>query len=128
MRPAAPHESAGPGAGRRPMMEKRLIVLGSTGSIGTQTLEVVENLNRLAAEGLSPVRYRVVGLAAGRNVAALGEQSKRHPEAELAIAHSDVRDLAIDEQGLGASFPGRLLRARHGPDAAERLVREVECD
>jgi len=109
-------------------IEKRLIVLGSTGSIGTQTLEVVEHLNALAARGESPIRYRIVGLAAGRNVAVLGDQSRRYPEADLAIAHSDVRDLAIGEQGLGASFSGRLLRARHGPDAAERLVREVECD
>jgi 1-deoxy-D-xylulose-5-phosphate reductoisomerase len=38
---------------------KRLAVLGSTGSIGRQTLEVVRSL---------PGRFRVVGLAAGKNL------------------------------------------------------------
>ncbi len=44
---------------------KRLAVLGSTGSIGRQTLDVVRAL---------PERFRVVGLAAGRNTALLAEQ------------------------------------------------------
>ncbi len=37
---------------------KRLAVLGSTGSIGQQTLDVVRDL---------PDRFRIVGLAAGKN-------------------------------------------------------------
>jgi len=44
-----------------------LAVLGSTGSIGRQTLEVVRNLRR---------RFRVVGLAAGHNVTLLEEQAR----------------------------------------------------
>jgi 1-deoxy-D-xylulose-5-phosphate reductoisomerase len=44
---------------------KRLAVLGSTGSIGRQTLEVVRGL---------PGRFRIVGLAAGRNLDLLAEQ------------------------------------------------------
>ena len=44
---------------------KRLAVLGSTGSIGRQTLDVVRAL---------PDRFRVVGLAAGKNIALLAEQ------------------------------------------------------
>lgn len=94
--------------------ERRIVLLGSTGSIGTQALDVIDNLNALAARGQSPVRYRVVGLAAGRNVGMLSEQARRHPEAKLAIAHAEERDV--------------LKGAMHGPDAAERLVREVECD
>ncbi len=43
----------------------RLAVLGSTGSIGRQTLEVVRSLGE---------RFRVVGLAGGRNVTLLEEQ------------------------------------------------------
>jgi 1-deoxy-D-xylulose-5-phosphate reductoisomerase len=42
-----------------------LVLLGSTGSIGRQTLDVVRAL---------PGRFRVVGLAAGSNVALLGQQ------------------------------------------------------
>jgi 1-deoxy-D-xylulose-5-phosphate reductoisomerase len=109
-------------------MARRVIILGSTGSIGTQAIEVIEHLNALHARGESPDRFDIVGLAAGRNVALLSEQARRYPLAQLAIAHLDVRDLAIEEQGWGASFPGQLLNARHGPDAPARLVREVECD
>ena len=44
---------------------KRLAVLGSTGSIGQQTLEIVRAL---------PHRFRIVGLAAGKNIALLSKQ------------------------------------------------------
>ena len=44
---------------------KQLAVLGSTGSIGQQTLEVVRAL---------PHRFQVVGLAAGKNIKLLAEQ------------------------------------------------------
>ena len=44
---------------------KALSVLGSTGSIGTQTLEIVEEF---------PQRFRVVALTAGRNLALLCQQ------------------------------------------------------
>jgi 1-deoxy-D-xylulose-5-phosphate reductoisomerase len=44
---------------------KRLAVLGSTGSIGRQTLDVVRAL---------PGRFRIIGLAAGKNLDLLAEQ------------------------------------------------------
>ncbi|MCK4274426.1 MAG: 1-deoxy-D-xylulose-5-phosphate reductoisomerase [Dehalococcoidales bacterium] len=44
---------------------KRLAILGSTGSIGRQTLDVVRAL---------PEYFRVVGLAAGKNITLLAEQ------------------------------------------------------
>ncbi len=46
---------------------KKLAVLGSTGSIGRQTLEVVRAL---------PDRFRIAGLAAGKNTDLLAEQIK----------------------------------------------------
>ena len=46
---------------------KRLAILGSTGSIGRQTLDVVRAL---------PDRFQVVGLAAGSNIKALKQQVK----------------------------------------------------
>jgi 1-deoxy-D-xylulose-5-phosphate reductoisomerase len=98
-------------------IEKRLIVLGSTGSIGTQTLEVVAHLNALAERGLSPVRYRVVGLAAGRNAELVAEQAARF----------GVQDLAIAGGGRDGPGPARAC-VRRGVEGAERLVREVECD
>jgi 1-deoxy-D-xylulose-5-phosphate reductoisomerase len=99
------------------MTTRRLIILGSTGSIGTQTLEVVEHLNALHDAGRSDVRYRVVGLAAGRNVPRLLEQAARFDVPRVAIADGD----AVSGAPAG-------LRVDRGPDAAERLVRETECD
>lgn len=98
------------------MNEKRIIILGSTGSIGTQTVEVVEHLNRLCDRGEHGTRYRVVGLAAGRNGGLLLEQGAR----------LGVRDLALSSPGDWAAAGGASLRV--GPGAPERLVREVACD
>ncbi len=92
---------------------RRVIVLGSTGSIGVQTLEVIEHLNRVHAARAVPIRYEVVGLAAGRNAALISEQSARFTAPRVAIAGGD-----------GPCPPGAL----RGPDAPERLVGEVECD
>ncbi|MEN9962069.1 MAG: hypothetical protein RIS66_482 [Actinomycetota bacterium] len=47
---------------------RRVIILGSTGSIGTQALEVIE---------ANPDRFKVVGLAAGQNGALLAEQAAK---------------------------------------------------
>ncbi len=46
---------------------KRVAVLGSTGSIGRQTLDVIRAM---------PQRFRIVGLAAGKNMDLLAEQVK----------------------------------------------------
>ena len=51
------------------MQSRGISILGSTGSIGTNTLRVVE---RLAD------RFEVVGLAAGRQTDRLMEQIARH--------------------------------------------------
>ncbi len=52
-------------------MQKKIVVLGSTGSIGTQTLEVIEEYNRL---------FSPLALAAGKNEKALEEQIRKfHP-------------------------------------------------
>ena len=93
---------------------RRLVILGSTGSIGTQALDVVAHVNALHASGLSPVRFEVTGLAAGRNGALLAEQARR----------LGVRRVALREGGVDGDFDATWS----GPDAAERLVRETECD
>jgi 1-deoxy-D-xylulose-5-phosphate reductoisomerase len=48
---------------------KRVAVLGSTGSIGTHTLEVI---------GSHPECFQIVGLAANSNLDLLAEQARRH--------------------------------------------------
>ena len=56
---------------------KAISVLGSTGSIGTQTLEIVEDF---------PNQFRVVALSAGRNLSLLVSQIQRHRPDVVALA------------------------------------------
>ena len=48
---------------------KNVVLLGSTGSIGTSTVKVAEDL---------PDQVRLIGLAAGGNVGLLAEQTHVH--------------------------------------------------
>jgi 1-deoxy-D-xylulose-5-phosphate reductoisomerase len=90
---------------------KRVLILGSTGSIGVQALQVIAGSPDLT----------VVGLSCGSNVSRLLEQAAALGVANVAI--EDERAAA----GAGLSlYPG--LRVRAGAGAAARLVREVEAD
>ncbi|MCP9884854.1 1-deoxy-D-xylulose-5-phosphate reductoisomerase [Synechococcus sp. ATX 2A4] len=60
---------------------KAISVLGSTGSIGTQTLELAEEF---------PDRFKVVGLTAGRNLSLLVEQIVRHSPEVVALAEAEL--------------------------------------
>lgn len=104
-------------------MARRVIILGSTGSIGTQAIDVLEHLNALgraarAADARGP-EFEIVGLAAGTNASLLREQARR-----LGVGHIAIGDLA----DTGSSAIEGNSKVFRGPDAAERLVREVECD
>jgi 1-deoxy-D-xylulose-5-phosphate reductoisomerase len=59
-------------------------VLGSTGSIGRQTLDVLDRLGD---------RFRVVALAAGRNQGLFEEQVSRHRPAATSLATDDLERL-----------------------------------
>ncbi len=64
---------------------KKIAVLGSTGSIGQNTLEIVRRF---------PDRLRVVALAAGRNLSLLQEQIKEfHPELVAVGSEAEARNL-----------------------------------
>ena len=65
------------------MAPVRVAIAGSTGSIGTQTLEVVR------AEGLD--RYDVVGLGVGSSVDALVEQAREFRPSVVAVADETAR-------------------------------------
>jgi 1-deoxy-D-xylulose-5-phosphate reductoisomerase len=64
-----------------------VLLLGSTGSIGTQTLDVV---------AANPDRFEVVGLAAGRNRALLEEQAERFGVRRLAQGAAEAEALVAD--------------------------------
>lgn len=67
------------------MSLKQLVILGSTGSIGTQALEVAEQAG-----------YRIVGLAAARNVRRLEEQIRQfHPAAVAVFDEAAANDLRV---------------------------------
>ncbi|WP_371831285.1 1-deoxy-D-xylulose-5-phosphate reductoisomerase [Rhodococcoides corynebacterioides] len=86
----------------------RVLVLGSTGSIGTQALEV------MAAR---PDRFTVVGLAAGGgSVDLLARQ----------IAETGVTEVAVADPRAAARLD--VTGVRSGPDAVTRLVEETEAD
>lgn len=56
---------------------KNVVLLGSTGSIGTSTVKVAEDL---------PDQVRLIGLAAGGNVGLLAEQTHVHHPSTISIA------------------------------------------
>lgn len=60
---------------------KAISVLGSTGSIGTQTLEIAREF---------PDQFRVVALTAGRNLPLLVEQITEHQPELVALADADL--------------------------------------
>jgi 1-deoxy-D-xylulose-5-phosphate reductoisomerase len=59
---------------------KNVVLLGSTGSIGTSTIKVAEDL---------PDRIRLLALAAGNNAELLLEQTRRHQPANISISDPD---------------------------------------
>jgi 1-deoxy-D-xylulose-5-phosphate reductoisomerase len=96
------------------MARKRVAILGSTGSIGTQALDVI---------GRHPDRFEVVGLAAGRNAALLAEQARRF-ECTLATTAADgpagLIRVAVE------SKPDLVLAATDGAVAFDAVFAAVE--
>src|SRR5690349_13199551 len=62
---------------------KRIAILGSTGSIGNSTLKIVEAY---------PERFRVVSLAAGKNIEAVFEQACRWKPKLISVADEQQAD------------------------------------
>jgi 1-deoxy-D-xylulose-5-phosphate reductoisomerase len=94
---------------------RSVTVLGSTGSIGTQALDVVRR---------NPERFRVVGLsAAGMNQELLAGQIREFIPPIVAIADEEA---AGDIRQKVASVKG--VEFMIGPGAAERLAADTEAD
>ena len=91
---------------------KRIVVLGSTGSIGTSTLDVVASF---------PGAFRVVALGAGRNVERIEEQVRRFEPELVAMADPEA---AAD---LARRVGGRC-RIVHGPDALVEAAVHPEAE
>jgi 1-deoxy-D-xylulose-5-phosphate reductoisomerase len=93
---------------------RRLVILGSTGSIGTQALSVVRR---------NPDRFQVVGLAAAANQELLVGQVREFMPPVVAV--SDERAAAEIRDALRGL---RDVEVVSGADAAERLARDAEAD
>ena len=74
--------------------QKTIAILGSTGSIGVSTLEIVAAF---------PERYRVVSLTAGSNTSLLKQQISQFRPEVVAVADESVVQRLHDE--IGADGP-----------------------
>jgi 1-deoxy-D-xylulose-5-phosphate reductoisomerase len=103
---------------------KAITLLGSTGSIGTQTLDIVEH---------NPDKFRLVGLAAGSNVEILAQQvlkfrpeivaignEAKLPELKAALTNLDYRPMIV------AGAQGTIEVAGYG-DAQSVVTGIVGC-
>ncbi|MFD2613040.1 1-deoxy-D-xylulose-5-phosphate reductoisomerase [Paenibacillus gansuensis] len=83
-------------------MKKKVSILGSTGSIGTQSLDVISRY---------PELYTVEALSAGSNIELLAEQARVHRPKKVSVATKELADrirgelppgieLSFGEQGL----------------------------
>ena len=82
----------------------RIAILGSTGSIGRQALDVIAR---------HPARFTVVGLAAGSNAALIAEQARQFNVAIIGLADQAAAATARDD------FGGEVV---DGPGAAEAIA------
>ncbi|MGO9883905.1 MAG: 1-deoxy-D-xylulose-5-phosphate reductoisomerase [Solirubrobacteraceae bacterium] len=92
-------------------MTRRLVILGSTGSIGVQALDVVSHGTDDELE--------VVGLSAGSDWEALVAQAREHGVQRIALADRDAAARA------GEAWTGETLA---GPDGLVNLITEAGCD
>ena len=95
---------------------KRIAVLGSTGSIGRSTLSVVESY---------PDRFKVVSLAAGKNVEAALEQAKRWRPRVVSL--SSERDADQLRNQLKAAGLGQI-DVMHGPSGTVSVATHPDAD
>lgn len=100
---------------------RRIVLLGSTGSIGTQAIDVVDG---------APHLFEVVALSAGGgNLELLAQQAVHTKAAAVGMAQGDpsrLQDL-IDDAARAAGLAGYRPEIITGPDASTRIA-AVEAD
>ena len=98
---------------------KRVSILGSTGSVGRQTLEVVRRY---------PDRFRAVALAAGRNLDLLAEQIVGHRPLLVSVADPasvDALAARLETAGLARADRPAILAGESGAIAVAKADAEV---
>ncbi|MGD1047804.1 MAG: 1-deoxy-D-xylulose-5-phosphate reductoisomerase [Candidatus Krumholzibacteriaceae bacterium] len=93
---------------------RRIVILGSTGSIGRSALEILKRARE---------EFSVVGLAAGNNVEELARQLGLFPEARFSLRDGVAVDALVRTNG---SCKGRS--AGFGEEGIDALIRETKPD
>jgi 1-deoxy-D-xylulose-5-phosphate reductoisomerase len=88
---------------------RRILIVGSTGSIGTQALDVVERSDEL----------QVVGLAASSSWEPLLAQAGRFDVPRVALADPDAAARAAEHSGIDVLA---------GPEGLVELITDTDCD
>jgi 1-deoxy-D-xylulose-5-phosphate reductoisomerase len=88
---------------------RRVLIVGSTGSIGTQALDVVERNAEL----------EVVGLAAASSWELLLEQAEQHGVSRVALAHPDAAARAAEHSEV---------EVLAGAEGLVELITDTDCD
>ena len=97
-----------------PEHSRRIVILGSTGSIGRQTLDVVDRLRQAGRE------LEIVGLAAGRNIELL--------EAQIASFAPRVVSVASAEAAENLEEKHPEVRVLHGDEGLLELSQLDDAD
>ncbi|GAB2221196.1 hypothetical protein Droror1_Dr00012366 [Drosera rotundifolia] len=103
---------------------KPISIVGSTGSIGTQTLDIVAE---------NPDKFRVVALAAGSNVTLLADQVKRFKPQLVAVRNEslidELKEALSDSDYKPVIIPGEqgVVEVACHPDAVMVVTGIVGC-
>jgi 1-deoxy-D-xylulose-5-phosphate reductoisomerase len=101
---------------------KRLLILGSTGSIGVQALDVVAR---------APEAFEIVGLSAERSHEALVAQARAHGVRRIALRDPDAAARAAETWTARSGDDGSArggCEVLAGPEGLVRLVAEAGAD
>lgn len=94
-------------------MKKTLAILGSTGSIGTQTLEVIENLNKHSNH-----HFSVKALTCGTNINLLLNQIRKFNPRAVAVKNEECKERLL--RGLGENI--KHLQVYFGKKGLRKLA------
>jgi 1-deoxy-D-xylulose-5-phosphate reductoisomerase len=93
------------------MTTKSILILGATGSIGRQTIEFIDEANRL-----TPGSFAIAGMSAHTDAAGLREAARRHPGSKTAL--TGVASVGADDVDFAGTDALRNLAEACGAELA----------
>jgi 1-deoxy-D-xylulose-5-phosphate reductoisomerase len=90
---------------------RRITILGSTGSIGTQALQVIERLEN---------RFEIIGLSAGNNIRLLSEQIERFNPQKVCVGSQECASI------ISKKYP--QVTVLYGDEGLEELCSDTQND